>query len=352
MSENIKIEMISAFAAGCMDAKNYLSFKEYIETGGELPAKRLSELQNIISILPLLESPETPSDALKQSVAKKLLSLNEELKDKIEAAKKPREKQSENKKAEEKSDIPEKMKTIPEKKAEKTATLIPEIKNASIPVIPEPALPSAEPSPFESAVDEESPIMQKIRHRREQIDKIENTGTAKNYSLLIFSGIALIIILMTAGIFILYTITDNRLNDISAALQEVTTEVRDNSSFRENYLSIVEFFNLSDITTFNLKSSAADKDYSAKFMLSKSSGKGLLHIYNLPSPGNDSEFQLWVKSGGQTFAILTFVPIPGKKFFEISELPVFDMNNNLETFITIEERGGASNPSGQLLLNN
>jgi len=53
MADKAIHEMISAFAAGCMDKANFVQFKDYINEGGELPDRELGELQNIISMIPV-----------------------------------------------------------------------------------------------------------------------------------------------------------------------------------------------------------------------------------------------------------------------------------------------------------
>ena len=48
MSDQVTHEMMSAFAAGCLDKANFDQFKSYLTLGGELPTHELGELQRII----------------------------------------------------------------------------------------------------------------------------------------------------------------------------------------------------------------------------------------------------------------------------------------------------------------
>src|ERR1035437_366337 len=87
MADKAIHEMISAFAAGCMDKANFVQFKDYINEGGELPDRELGELQNIISMIPVILDLEIPDPAIKDMVAKKLIGMKDEIKTKIIAEK-------------------------------------------------------------------------------------------------------------------------------------------------------------------------------------------------------------------------------------------------------------------------
>ena len=87
MASNAIHEMISAYSAGCMDKKNLKTFREYVEQGGEMPVGELGELQNVVSLLPIILELEKPSPALKDKVAKKLISLQDDIKEKIKTTK-------------------------------------------------------------------------------------------------------------------------------------------------------------------------------------------------------------------------------------------------------------------------
>jgi len=80
MTNNPIHEMIAAFAAGCMDNENFIQFKDYFKEGGELPKGELGELQNIVSMIPIILDLETPDPALKDKVAKRLIELKDEIK--------------------------------------------------------------------------------------------------------------------------------------------------------------------------------------------------------------------------------------------------------------------------------
>ena len=88
MADKALSEMIAAFAAGCMDKQNYMQFKDYIDEGGLLPKRELGELQNIISMIPVILDLESPDSSIKDLVAKKLIGMKEEIKTKIIEGKK------------------------------------------------------------------------------------------------------------------------------------------------------------------------------------------------------------------------------------------------------------------------
>src|SRR3989339_1848838 len=83
MADKALSEMIAAFATGCMDKENYMQFKDYMDEGGNLPKGELGELQNIISMIPVILDLEKPDPTIKDLVAKKLIGMKEEIKTKI-----------------------------------------------------------------------------------------------------------------------------------------------------------------------------------------------------------------------------------------------------------------------------
>ncbi|MFH1198121.1 MAG: anti-sigma factor [bacterium] len=83
MAEREIFEMLCAFAAGAMDRKNYVQFKEYVSSGKELPYNDMGELQNIMALIPVILEIEEPKARLKDEVAKKLLSHQKEIKEKL-----------------------------------------------------------------------------------------------------------------------------------------------------------------------------------------------------------------------------------------------------------------------------
>lgn len=87
MADKAIYEMISAFASGCMDSENYKYFRNYLLSDGEMPKGELGELQNVISLVPSILETETPNPELKEKVAKKLISLQDEIKLKIKEKK-------------------------------------------------------------------------------------------------------------------------------------------------------------------------------------------------------------------------------------------------------------------------
>ena len=88
MPDKAIYEMISAFAVGCMDKQNYMQFKDYIAEGGDLPKSELGELQNVISMIPVILELENPDPIIKDLVAKKLIGIKDEIKTKIMEGKK------------------------------------------------------------------------------------------------------------------------------------------------------------------------------------------------------------------------------------------------------------------------
>jgi len=90
MSDQAIYEMMCAYASGCLDKENYIQFRKYIEDGGKLPKKELGEAMNLMSLIPAMLEVEEPRDELKAEVAKKILTYQDEIKEKIKQIKKTR----------------------------------------------------------------------------------------------------------------------------------------------------------------------------------------------------------------------------------------------------------------------
>ena len=83
MAEKAIHEMISAFAAGCIDRNNFVNFKDYIDNGGELPYRELGEMQNLMALIPLILEREKPDPKLKEILANKMMGMQNEINAKI-----------------------------------------------------------------------------------------------------------------------------------------------------------------------------------------------------------------------------------------------------------------------------
>ena len=85
MDRNKAIDLIKAKTLGCLTKDEDAEFKEYMESGEDVPWDVLGEYQNLTAMLPILLQLEVPDSELKDNVARKLYKIIEELKAKQKA---------------------------------------------------------------------------------------------------------------------------------------------------------------------------------------------------------------------------------------------------------------------------
>ena len=85
MDRNKAIDLIKAKTLGCLTKDEDAEFKEYMESGEDFPWDVLGEYQNLTAMLPILLQLEVPDSELKDTVARKLYKIIEELKAKQQA---------------------------------------------------------------------------------------------------------------------------------------------------------------------------------------------------------------------------------------------------------------------------
>jgi len=333
MSDTAINEMISAFAAGCMDEKNHLYFKEYLEENGALPDKQLGELQNIMALLPLLlEKEELPPD-LKKQVAKKLLSLQTEIKAKIQT---------------------EKRKTLNE-----TGFKTPASQPKSEPVVLERAIPqplnmNTTQISGEDLVSSSFPpsglnLQEKLEKRKDMSFREQEFVLTRNHWFGIFALVTLLVAIV-ASIFLLYKALDSRVSTVTDKFDSISSEINLNTDFRENYFSLMQFFNNSDVLYYQLRNIDNTSDATAKIFLSFSGNSGLIQMKNMPALSSDQTYQLWIRTASRDYSGGTFIPNPGRQFQEIAELPPISAGEIEMIFITQELRPGSSGPQGNIFI--
>ncbi len=309
-------EMISAFAIGCMDKDNYLMFKKYIEEGGELPAGELGELQNVISLLPTILEQEAPDPALKDEVAKKLLSLRAEIKSKI-------------------------------KETKRTTTEQPK----------EPPLEATEERSPIPAMKIEQPVKEEHQPNHELKEVSESVVHSKNNSrmeLNIFWGVCSILFIAILVIFYMLNgkIDSQReeINSLKEEIKKVEKDLRLNSEFTDNYSKLIEFINYPEITMANLTGGSVSSKANGKIWYSPSSGETMLIVNKLPALNIDDTYQLWIVTKSKSFSIGSFTDIIAGKYISFKNGPMLDPKSIEMIRITKEKQPGAEIPQGSTYL--
>lgn len=315
MAEKVIHEMISAFAAGCMDKENYINFKDYIETGGELPHRELGEMQNLMAMIPLILELELPDVNLKDNVAKKLISLQGEIKAKIK---------------EEKTRLTKEKELTTSKPTDNTITKAKVTKE----FLTEAFEKNTESKPERKKVKDQKPAV--------------ISGQFSRWGLWI--GFGLIIVLLTIAAFYFYNLNKSLSNDVSNLRTEITDlqdEISSNRDFIRDYDSLIEFFSYKDIVVVDLSPAGENSNASGKLFISYGQLKGLLELNGLQSLSPEETFQLWVVSRGVSYSLGVFKPTPQDRYFEIPQIPYISKEEMELARLTIEPLDGSDTPQGQ-----
>lgn len=369
--DNAIHEMIAAFAIGCMDKANFMQFKDYLTEGGEFPKGELGELQNIVSMIPIILELETPDHSIKDKVAKKLIGMKDEIKTKIMEEKKgitrslaktmwldPRVTKHID------SVPPSLAKAKAELLGNRKATLtsayqfgdddailksIPEKQAPKIPA--QPAKPQTEePKRMEQIPKTEEPKPLFSSQTPEQQKVVQHDKGSSSASGWI--AILLTIILFSIIGYYTFSTTESLRKQIDDLKNEVTSlkgMQGTSNDFINNYTSLIDFFNYKDILVFNLESPTAAEKASARLMLTFTEKEGLIQFKNVKPLQSSECYQIWAMSKGQPYSLGFYQP-HGNEYLKITAFP-FLPKEKIESFkVTIEPASGSQSPSENVYL--
>jgi len=361
MADQMIHEMIAAFAAGCMDKDNFKQFKEYLTAGGELPKGELGELQNIISMIPVILDLENPDAAIKDMVAKKLIGMKEEIKTKIIEGQKisvaTKLKSNLYTKVEPKAPAPPPQNSLTFKTKNVSASAPPF--TASEPT----SMPASEEQKAHSAKEKIKTAASTPKTEEEFPKRLEsipapsivrtsansNSGNFEEPEK-VSSGAAgwisllLTIILFTILGYFTYSSFDSMNRTIKDLQNDVTSmksQLGTANNFISNYNYLIEFFNYKDITVVNLAGTDPAETASARVLLSFDEKEGLIQFKNAKKLSPREAFQLWAVNKGRSYSLGTYQPNDGE-YLKLSSFP-FLPKEQIEMFrITIEAKEGAA----------
>jgi len=316
MADQAINEMISAFAAGCMDKENFLHFHKYVKSKGELPYKGLGKLQTLTSMLPAILEQETPPPALKNKLARNLISMQDEIKEKI--------------------------------KIEKQKTL--EMSGSSERV-------------------QSGGGNQTSKEDYMAAEKTDKKQTGNGYSLqnnkLFPDNMAVqtesrsqvpLWIVVTILFFALcglayYTFTNfKEMKETTAKTENnlavVKSELRGANEFINRNAALIEFFNNENVWIVQIEGSDPSLKISGKLFIALSEKEALLQVNNLPSQTPETAYQLWADIKGRTVSIGSFFVEPGSRFVKLTNIPDIVKDEVMQFKITGEPRGGSALPTG------
>jgi hypothetical protein len=366
-------EMIAAFTVGCMDKANFMQFKDYLTEGGELPKGELGELQNIISMVPIILELENPDHSIKDKVAKKLIGMKEEIKTKIIEDKKRTTRPLAKTTWIDPRAMKQTTAPLPTKLEPKTeSTFVKKISTATsayqfgddkefsttVPEKPQPKIPA----------QVEKPLAEAAPKRMEQIPKIESqqplfssqppeqpkiTQQEKGSS----SATGWIAILLTIILFSIigyYTFTTTeslhkQIDELNSDVTSLKSQLTTSNNFINNYTSLIEFFNFKDIIVYNLVSPAATEKATAQLLLTFTEKEGLIQFKNAKPLQSTECYQAWAISKGQPYSLGFYQPT-GSEYLKITAFP-FLPKEKIESFkVTVEPNGGTQSPSANVYL--
>lgn len=358
MTDQTINEMITAFSTGCMDRKNFEQFKNYMQSGGSLPRTELGEIQNIVSMIPVILELETPDAALKDNVAKKLISMQDEIKAKIKE-----EKLRTKATFAEEPGLP--AGSLGDFKS--TAKPFTGVKTFQMPDAPvitkvERTTPLPEDKPASTAVEEARRTA--TRHTEENPPALfppqqnleaekyfppeKSPGSVPAYIAIILS----IILFSILGYYIFSTDSgyETEIQSLKDELASLKSDFNTTQNFVATYSELIEFFNRKDLAVLMLESSDPNVTASAKLLFAPNDREALLQLSNVPSLTPNLGYQLWLVSKGQTYSLGVYNPTPNEKYIKIQNMPYIP-KSEIDLFkITIEPASGSATPSGQVYL--
>lgn len=326
MPDKALYQMMSAYAAGCLDMENYIQFKNYIIDRGDLPSGEMGELQNVLSLIPTLLDQEKPSPAVKEKIAKRLMELKDETKSKIKEERITAEskKQTDTVKQEETIDL-KKLTTAQEKEQKKF-----DVKSL-----------------HDTMTRDETRLGPKTKMRTQQIQTPEKSSS------LVWILTGTLIVILIAVIFYFYETNkslENEISDIKEQLSGFQNEIANTNEFINDHLSLIEFFNYSDVDIVNFIAADPGEKGSARLIISFAAGEGLVQFKNVQSITSNEAYQLWMVSKDVSYSLGVFVIMPEIKYYKVSNFPNIP-KEQIDLFrITKENRGGSEIPSGATYL--
>ncbi len=345
MADKAIFEMISAYAAGCMDDDNFTQFKDYWQKGGEIPEKELGELQNVISLVPIILEIEKPSSVLKDKVAQRMISIQSEIREKLK-------KEQETKKTQ---DLIKATGYKPDESRDSIRPLFGDKDSkAEDDEPPKRNFSTYEDYKIETGEKTEEEVEEVVEEKEEKIVEQKVVKTVAKQTLWIFWVVIAILLILIGTVSYMFMQSNKQLHTTVEGLNQQTTRLKNQlnttDQFVTDYMSLIEFINYKDVMVINLAGTDLNPSSTGKLFLSFDAREGLLSLTNMPSLRTDQVYQLWIISRGRSYSLGTFVPVPGRKFIKISNIPYVPETEIDLIRVTNEAIGGTDVPKGNTFL--
>lgn len=351
MADTALHEMVCAFVAGCMDKANYIQFKEFFDTGGELPRDEMGELQNIISLVPVILELETPDPKLKDQVAKTLKGMQDEIKAQI----KDKTKVPTDKAVDRILENHANNSVITKEEIEADKVVKESLKKVTEEKPSEKIIPPTEADAFKKTSYSSKPVIlppdRRKRNKKKEVIKKYNESERSNAGVWL-AFLFLLLALVVAGYYVYkksIKLEDN-IKRLNQDVETLKTDIEKTNQFIGNHRALIDFFNYKDITVTRLIGSEIYPEGSGKLLISFDEKEALLQVNNLPALQAEETYQLWLISKGRSYSLGTFIPAEGEKYIRIQEFPYLP-KEEIELFrITNEPINGSELPQGQTFL--
>jgi len=300
MSEDVK-QIIAAYVLGCLNKENLNRFVEYIQHGGKETEGELGELQNIISLIPILLSPENPGENIKEKIAQKILEMEFQTKN-------------------------------IEHKANKTENIEPDNSDEL-----------KKPLPFVN-----QPLHDKLDSAGTKIDE-----TLKKKNKFLFSLYVLMIIGLASLSFYFYKINldaNSKIEKLNNKILQLNQEMSLANNFLSEHSLLIDFLNSDEISIYNFTNLDTSITASAKLFLSFSKGEGILAANISGKISSDESLVVWAVIKSKNILLGEIVYNPLVKYYKLEKLPLIDKNSIKILSITIQKRRSGEDTESRIFM--
>ncbi len=352
MAENQITEIISAYAAGCLDRENFIQFKEYYKSGGELPLRELGELQNTLALVPIILEIEKPRPALKAEIAKKLIALQDEIKEKIKEQKR---KAAEAKKIEEARVSKEAEQEAESHFEQLTPTLDTRELFAAKKVEEKLTKEKNEAEKIRRKREQEKTPTEEVHRRTETTEQREVVQQEKSFKSSKLPWILTVTFLIIAvAIYFLFSGTVKDLNTKIATqekqIKRLQKDLALNKKMVTDYKELLQFLKNKEIAVVELTGGEKYPNAMGRLLISFRSGDGVLILENPPKIKEDEAYQLWLVTEGKSLSLDVLPQENDKLYYFIFNIPTLPKKDIQLFRITNEPKEGSVLPLGNTLL--
>ncbi len=367
IDNNEYIELLYAYSFGCLDAEDLTKLKSYLDSEGSFPWQELGEYQNLSSLLPSILAIETPAPEVKDTVARKLYRIRDEIKAK-------RAKLNKNKNTpqvipdvvEEKREASEEQKTPKESVAEDFEPVVPIRRTAEMFSTPveDPAKEFSgeeEKEPHKTAENEidtlsdiEVDLTESIEKPKEKLSYLEkkyskevdkNKKESGNSKFLIILFMLIVII----GVVIVYLKISSNIAENETKINSLNNQITNLSDEASQNRQLQLILTSKDLKTLNLEAVKAPPNTYGKLFVSPDNSKGVIQVSNIQELSYDNVYQLWIEINRQYYSLAIFKSA-GDLSYIAFDLPSITDLRKVGFILTKEPKGGSEVPTGNVVL--